>query len=193
MCEMGALLWERRLIGGTEGNLSCRLPNGNILCTPSGVMKGFLRPENLIEIDLSGEVLDRSSRMGFRGAVASDVQPSSEIKMHLAIYRDRTDAFAIVHAHPPYATARAYAYQPIQPGMSPEGDAILGDVGWVPFITPGTHELANHVASASLKSDVVLLGKHGATAIGRSLFEATIKMETLERVSEVLHLAKQLS
>ncbi|HLO98136.1 MAG TPA: class II aldolase/adducin family protein [Fimbriimonas sp.] len=192
MCEMGALLWERRLIGGTEGNISCRLPNGNILCTPSGVMKGFLRPENLIEINSEGEVQDRSSRMGFRDANVTEVHPSSEIKMHLAIYRDRTDAFAIVHAHPPYATARAYAEQPLKPGMSPEGDAVLGHVGWVPFITPGTQELAEGVAIAALRTDVVLLGRHGATAIGRSIFEATIKMETLERVSEVLHLAEQL-
>lgn len=194
MCEMGALLWERRLIGGTEGNLSCRLPNGNILCTPSGVMKGFLRPDSLVEIDLQGSLLDRPDRMGFREAAAGAgrLMPSSEIKMHLTIYRKRADVQAIVHAHPPYATARAYANAPLQPGMSPEADAILGKVGWVPFITPGTQELANLVAEAAGTSDVYLLARHGATCVAKTLTDAAIKMETLERVSEVLHLARQI-
>lgn len=170
---MGRRLWQRGLVGATEGNLSCRLGSQGFLCTPSGLSKGHLQPDDLVVIDSEGQAL-RRGRM-----------PSSEIKLHLHLYAHRPDVQAVVHAHPLTATAFALAHRPIPAGLLPEGEVILGPVALCEFGMPGTHDLPATLDPFIADHDTFLLSNHGAVAVGQSLADAFWRMETLERVAIV--------
>lgn len=128
MCEVGRRLWQRDLVGGCEGNLTVRLSSRQILCTPSGVSKGHLKPNELVIIDNHGNPI-------------AGGQPSSEIKLHLRILAKRKDCNAVIHAHPPVATAFALAGEDIPDNLLPESAYVLGSVATVPFGMPGTDDL----------------------------------------------------
>ncbi len=175
MCEVCKELWDRGLIGGAEGNVSCRLDEKRILTTPAGSIKGKLNPSDLALITPEGECLGEQC-------------PSSEIAMHLRIYQ-LSGAMAVVHAHPPAATAFALAGRNIPNHTLPEADIVLGDVALVPFAIPGTAAMGDALAPFLEKSTVFLLGSHGVATIGADLTGAHIKMETVERVAKTLLLA----
>lgn len=172
MVETGAHLWRRGLVGAAEGNLSVRLSPDTILCTPSGVSKGSLRPEELVVTDLAGKPIGAG-------------QPSSELRLHLRFYRERPDCGAVVHAHPPCATAFALAHRPIPDGLLPEAVVVLGSIKLCPFGMPGTEELPESLGESLQGHDCYLLANHGAVTVGRDLEEALFRMETLERVAVV--------
>lgn len=175
ICEVCKDLWDRGLVGGTEGNVSCRLDEKRILATPSGAIKGKLKPGDLALIAPEGECL-------------GEQYPSSEIAMHLRIY-ELSGTMAVVHAHPPAATAYALAGRNIPGRTLPEADIVLGEVALVPFAIPGTAAMGDALAPYLEMSTVFLLGSHGAATIGTDVVEAFIKMETLERVAKTLLLA----
>jgi L-fuculose-phosphate aldolase len=179
MCRIGALLWERGLIGAAEGNLSARLADGTLLCTPSGLSKGHLRAEDLVVISLEGHPLN--------GGL-----PSSEIRLHLGIYRERPDCQAVIHAHPPTATGFSVAEVPFPNDVLPESAVVLGPVVTVPFAMPGTDEVPDSLAPHLPNGKTFLLGHHGAVALGRDLQDAFNRMETLERVARILLTAHAL-
>jgi L-fuculose-phosphate aldolase len=186
------------LIGATEGNLSCRLDDGLILCTPSGVSKGMLKPENLLVVDLHGKVVRVSrGRMGFRESearVENDAKPSSEIKLHLGLYRDMPGIEAVIHAHPIHATGYAYAGKTIPTAHSPEAMAVLGEVALVPFAEPGTYEVPDGIRPFAQAGHIAfLLMYHGAVTVGLDLREAFYRMETLERIARISLVAKSLN
>jgi L-fuculose-phosphate aldolase len=187
-------MYGRGLVGATEGNISCRLPGDRLLCTPSGLCKGLLKPHDLVVIDLDGNVVSSDAgRVGFRGGEsASKRQPSSEIKMHLGLYRDRPDTQAVLHAHPLYATGFAYAGASFPVGSSPEGFVVLGEVANVPFATPGTDEVPESLKSFAATHKTFLLQNHGATVVGHNLMDALFRMETLERLAKIFIVARQL-
>ncbi len=172
MVEVGSLLWQRGLVGATEGNISCRLGNHALLCTPSGVSKGHMRPDDLVIIDFEGHPLRRG-------------KPSSEIRLHLRFYAERPDCQAVIHAHPPVATAFALAHREIPNGLLPEAVVILGEVALCPFGMPGTDELPASLGEAIQDHDSFLLSNHGAATVGVDLMDAYWRMETLERVAVV--------
>lgn len=180
ICEIGRRLWQRGLIAAFDGNLSVRLKDHSILCTPTGVSKGFLNAGELVRIDMDGKVL------------AGEGKPSSEIGMHLEIYRSRPNAGAIVHAHPPYATAFAVTGKEIPGGIMPEVDLLLGRVPLLNYATPGTPELGKGFSGyfegskEEKPANVFLLSNHGATTIGRSLEEAWHLMESLDHCCHIL-------
>lgn len=178
MVAIGRLLWERGLVGATEGNFSCRSGPGRILMSPAGLRKGFLDNAELSVIDLDGNVME--------GA-----KPSSEYRMHLAIYR-ASGSDAVVHAHPPFATAFALANRSIPGGITPEADLVLGRVALIPYGTPGTDELSDTVLNYASDHQTMLLANHGATTTGGTLDEAYDRMETLERVAKSLWIAESL-
>lgn len=178
MVRAGRLLWERDLVGATEGNLSCRL-GGHLLCTPSGVSKGHLDEDELVEIDLDGNPL--------RGGA-----PSSEIKLHLRVYRHCPDVQAVVHAHPITATGFATAGQTVPTHYLPEAVVVLGDVALVPFAMPGTESLPDALEPFVKSHRTFLLANHGALAVGNSLMDAAHRMETLERVARIIFASHQL-
>jgi L-fuculose-phosphate aldolase len=178
MVEVGRRLYARGLINGGEGNLSCRLGPRRLLCTPSGVNKGFLSEEQLVATDLSGDSLHELRR------------PSSEMLLHVACYEEREDCLAVVHAHPPHAVALTLAGEELLPCM-PEAVTGLGEVPTARYATPGTALVAEAVRPL-LRNDCVLMERHGALAMGfghRALFDACDKMEMLEGVARVQLLA----
>jgi L-fuculose-phosphate aldolase len=173
-------LYERGLIAGAEGNVSLRLAGGLILITPAGVAKADLRPADLVAIDERGRPLDR------RG------QPSTEVAMHVRVYKRRPDVGAVVHAHPPVATAFAVVGETFEPPVLPEVVVSLGPVALVPYATPGTDALADRLGFFLDGYDAFLLGNHGATTIGQSLAVAYNRMESLEHSARILLAARLL-
>ncbi|GEJ59363.1 class II aldolase/adducin family protein [Anaeromyxobacter diazotrophicus] len=171
-------LHARDLIGAGEGNVSCRLGPDRLLVTPAGASKALLRPADLVVVDLAG------AKVRGRG------RPSSELRMHLAAYAARPDAQAAVHAHPLTAVALTVAGLPPPNDVMPEASVVLGEVSVAPFATPGTDEVPRALAPLLARHDVVLLERHGALALGRTLAEALDRIETLERVARVAFLAR---
>jgi L-fuculose-phosphate aldolase len=179
MVEVGRRLYARGLINGGEGNLSCRLGPRRLMCTPSGVNKGFLSEDQLVVTDLSGESMHELRR------------PSSEMLLHVACYEEREDCLAVVHAHPPHAVALTLAGEDLIPAM-PEAVTALGEVPTARYATPGTELVAEAVRPLLKTADCVLMERHGALAMGfghRALFDGCDKMEMLEGVARVQLLA----
>ncbi len=158
---------------GAAGNLSARLGPDRFLVTPSGAAKGRLHPGDLLVIDAQG------------GLVEGNGRPSSETPMHLAIYARFPHVRAIVHAHPPAATALAITHRPLAVEAVPEALFALGGVEAVPYISPASPALGQAVAQALDHGDGALLLNHGAVTIGRTVAEALSRMEVLEAVADV--------
>jgi len=171
MVEVGRRLYARGLIGGNEGNISVR--DGRVLyVTPASVCKGFLVPECIVKADLEGRPLDGQ-------------RASTEVLMHTAVYRRRSDVGAVVHAHPPTATAFAVAGIALDQPLTAEAVVTLGAVPVIPYGTPSTPELAENVGRAICEAQTLLLANHGALAVGVDLHQAWERMEVLERMAEV--------
>ncbi len=181
LCAAGARLYERGLISGSEGNLSLKLADGRILCTPSGACKGRLTPSALCVVDADGR------------PDPPDAPVSSEIRVHLAVYRASPAAGAVVHAHPPHATAFALARRPIPPGLLPELDVLLGEVPLADYQTPGTQALADAVAACiGPETAAVLLANHGAITWAATIEQAAERMVILEQCALIISLAEAL-
>jgi len=164
----------------TAGNLSVRLDEHTLLVTPTGASKHLLRRSDMVLVDLDGHRLG-----GERNA-------TSELGMHLAFYRQRDDVQAVIHAHPPIATAFACAGHALDELLSQEAAMILGPVPLAPYATTGTDEVAGSLRPFIPAYDAMLLANHGAVVCGASLFDAFCKMETLEHVAQIRLAAYQL-
>ncbi|HEU5169290.1 MAG TPA: class II aldolase/adducin family protein [Gemmatimonadales bacterium] len=173
-------LWEAGLIAGADGNVSVRLGPDRVLVTPSGLLKSDLAPGDLVEVDLGGR-----RRRGSR-------KPTSELDLHLRVYRRRPDCGAVVHAHPPAATAFAVAGQAIPANVLPEVILYLGDVPLVPYATTGTPALGDAAEPYLARHVAVLLANHGALTWGSDLATAHIRMESLEHAARILAAARAL-
>ncbi len=177
ICEVGRRLWQRNLVGGLEGNISARLSPQRILCTPTGVSKGHLKPADIVVIDNHGQPVDGG-------------KPSSEIKLHVRILQKRPDCMAVVHAHPLVATGFALAGEDIPDDLLPESIFYLGSVATVPFGMPGTDEVPDTIEPLLEDHKTFLMSHHGATTLGKDVWDAYHRMETLERVAQVMLYAK---
>lgn len=178
--EVCRRLYFRGLISAGEGNVSCRLGPRRLLITPSGSNKGFLDERDLVTITPEGEKISGRGR------------PSSETGMHLAVYRDRPDVMAVVHAHPPVAIAFTIAGVPMPDNLMPEAAVMLGRIAVAPYSTPGTDEVPENIVPFLPSHNVIVLARHGALTLGRDLFEAHDRLETLERVCQVAEKARLL-
>ena len=173
--EFTRRLYMRGLIVGTGGNVSVRIPDSPyILVTPSGLCKGYLKPSDIVKIDMDGRVVE------------GRLKPTSETPMHTEIYKARRDVNAIVHAHPPFCTGFSCAGIPLDKPILPEAVIVLGEIGMVDYETPGTMSLAKKVAEAAKKCDVLVLKNHGSVALGENLEQAYIRTEVLEEYAKVL-------
>lgn len=180
MAEIGRRLYERNYICGTEGNLSARLPDGKILITPSGVNKGYLKPDDMIICSADGKKLEGTGK------------PSSEIRLHTAIYRWRKDVTAICHAHPIYATAYSAAGISLNRPVLPEIVGTLGAIPLAGYAGPGSTDLPETIADLIDRYDAFLLESHGVLTVGRSLEDAFNKIESIERFARILFLADRM-
>lgn len=174
--EAGRRMYDRQLIVACQGNLSARISARGVLTTPAGVCKGKLTEEELIEVDFQGR--PRSGK------------PSSELAMHLAIYRVRDDVGAVVHGHPPWATAFATAGRALDRCLLPEVIAGLGSVPLSRYATPGTGEVAEAVCEYIDRYDAVLMPNHGVVACGRDVLSALYKLETVEHLARITLIAE---
>lgn len=180
MIEVGRRCWVRNWVAANDGNFSVRLPDGAFLATASGVSKGFLSPADIVKVDPAGRLLD------------GDRPPSSELAMHLLIYQRRPEVGAVVHAHPPYATAHAVAGLAMDQCVLPEIVVTLGTIPLADYGTPSTPEVPGSLLPFVDRHDAVLLRNHGALAVGTDLFQAYFRMETIEHAARILHLARGL-
>ncbi|MBV8490214.1 MAG: class II aldolase/adducin family protein [Candidatus Eremiobacteraeota bacterium] len=167
-------LWERRLVTGTSGNVSVKLADGSLLVTPSRRSLALLGPGDIVRVAASGELLDAKGL------------PSSELPLHLAAYRARSDAACVVHTHPTFCVVWSRQGR-VFPQDTVGARETLGPVGWVPYRPPGSQELANLCAEAfATPVDVVLMERHGLSAIGDALeaaFDTTDLAEEAARVA----------
>jgi L-fuculose-phosphate aldolase len=177
ICEIGRRLYGRGLIAGADGNISLRLPRGRILTTPSGCSKGFMTPEEIVVTDLTGAPLGGG-------------RPSSELALHLAVYRKRPDVGAVVHAHPPTAVAMTVAGVTLEECIMPEVLVYMGTVPTTRYATPSSVEGAEVIEELIEKHDALLLDRHGAVTVGKDLFTAWERMEKLEHFAEVVMRAR---
>ena len=175
-------LHARGLLAGAEGNLSCRLSDGSVLITAAGADKGALTGEGLVRVAADGALL----------AAPAGARASSELGMHLALYAQRPDVMAVVHAHPPAATAFATAGVPLPDDVLPEIPVLLGPVALVPYGRPGTAALAQAMAPFLPGHHAFLLANHGATTVGTTLHQALLRMESLEQAARILLAARML-
>ena len=173
MCEYGRRLWRLKYVAANDGNLSVRLGADRILATPTGVSKGFMEPEDLIVTDMDGSLVEGRA------------QASSELKMHLEVYRLREDVQAVVHAHPPVATAFSVAGIELNQCILPESVLVLGAIPIAPYATPSTDEIPEGLRPCITRCDAVLLANHGAVCWADSLRGAYYRMETLEHTATI--------
>ena len=178
--EVGKRVYQRGYVASNDGNISARLDDKRIVITPTGVSKGFMAPEDLIVVDMDGKV------------VSGTKKPSSEVFMHLSVYKHRSDVNSVCHAHPPYATGFAVAGIPLDKCILPEVIIVLGGIPVVEYGTPGTSEFFQPVLKIIDKYDAYLLANHGALTIGKDVVNAYHKMETLEHFAHIAFVAQQL-
>ncbi len=171
--EVGRRMYAKNYVVSNDGNLTCRVADGALWTTPTGVSKGYMTGDMLIKVDLAGHVLEGNRR------------PSSELKMHLRVYEENPAALACVHAHPPVATSFAIAGIPLDRPILPEGVVQLGVVPVAPYAAPGTQEVPDSIAPFCRTHNGVLLANHGALTWGESPMQAYMRMESLEYYATV--------
>ena len=180
MCEIGRRIWLKGFCAGNEGNHSVRIGPDRVLCTPTGISKGFLKPDDICTTDMEGK------------QVAGKRKRTSELLMHLAIYKNRPDVKAVVHSHPPHATAFAIAGVELPTCIHPEAEVFLGVVRTAKYVTPGDTRLGESLLPYLKDSNTILLQNHGSVTFSTTLEEAYYKLEIVDAYSRILMLAKSL-
>lgn len=180
MVRLSKWLYRLGYMPATSGNLSVRLDERRLLVTPTGTSKYLLRRADMVVVDLEGRQLQGSRKA------------TSELGMHLAFYRERGDVQAVIHSHPPVATAFACAGWALDEMLCQEAAMTLGPVPLARYATTGTDEVADSIRPFIPAYDTILLANHGAVACGTTLFDAFLKMETLEHVAQIRLAVHQL-
>lgn len=175
----GRLCYERRLMTANDGNISVRVDGERVLITASGVSKGRMEAQDLILLDMEGNVLQ----------AAAGRKPSSETPMHLEAYRQRPDIRAVIHAHPIFATTLTVAGHDLPLDVLPEVMLTLGEVPTTAYATPASHEDAEVIRDLIRTHNALLLRQHGSLTVGIHLEEALIHLERVEHVAQVYYQA----
>jgi len=176
ICNIGEKVHQQGFVAANDGNISYRLSKDTFLITPTNVSKRELEPDGLIKI--GGDRIE------------GEKKPSSEYRMHLEIYKHRSDINSIIHVHSPYATAFAMIGKGMDELIMPEVVVTLGKIPLVPYKTPSTQEFAEIVAEFASKWDALLLERHGVVTLGSDLRDAYYKLERTEHVFKVLSIAR---
>lgn len=180
ICAIGQRIYQRGYAAANEGNISYRVDENQVLCTPTMQCKGFMEPDDICLIDLQGKQL------------AGRKQRSSEVLLHLEIMRSRSDIQSVVHCHPPHATAFAVAREPIPQGVHPEAEFFLGNVAFARYETPGTRRFAETILPFVQQTNVIVLASHGTVTYDTTIERAYWWTEILDSYCRLLMLARQL-
>ena len=180
ICEVGHRLYAHGFVAANDGNISVKVSENEFYCTPTGVSKGSLTPDMIIKIDAEGNKLEGT------------LNPSSEIKMHLRVFRERPDVNAVVHAHPPVATAFTVAGIPLDRYILPEAVLTIGDVPTCEYATPSTMEIPDSLMPYIQEHDAFMLKNHGALTVGNTLTRAFFTMEEVEFNAKIMKHAMEL-
>lgn len=180
ICDIGRRIYNKGFAAANDGNISVRISDNEVLCTPTMHSKGFLKPDDICHIDMTGK------------QIAGRKKRSSEALLHLEIYKQRPDLKSVVHCHPPHATAFAIAREPIPQCVLPEVEVFLGDVPITRYETPGGQAFADTIIPFVQKTNVIILANHGTVSFGESVERAYWWTEILDAYCRMLMLAKQL-
>jgi L-fuculose-phosphate aldolase len=183
LCEVAHRLYLDGFMSASEGNLSSLLNENEVLVTPTGICKGFLKPDQIVKMDRQGKQL------------SGDLPPTTEAAMHLAAYEERPQVKAVIHCHPPFLNAFSVAGLILPAGVLPEFEVLFG--GNLPvahYATPGTAALADSIRKIihDPEHDLVILDHHGVLAVGQDANQAAIKIEYAESTARVIYYARQL-
>ena len=180
ICDIGKRIYDHGFVAANDGNISVKVGPNEFYCTPTGVSKGFMTPDMIIKIDANGNKID------------GKLNPSSEIKMHMRVYQERPDANAVVHAHPPVATAFTVAGVELDQYILPEAILTIGNVPTCDYGMPSTMEIPESLMPYIQKHDAFLLKNHGALTVGNSLTKAWFVMDEVEYFAKVSKLALEI-
>lgn len=180
ICEIGDRIYKKGFAAANDGNISYRISDNEVVCTPTGISKGFMKPDDLCMVDMDGK------QTGGR------LKATSEIKLHLAIMKERPELKSVVHCHPPHATAFGIAREPIPQCVLPEVEIFLGDVPVAKYDIPGSQDFANTILPFVKKSNVIILANHGTVSYGETVEKAYWATEILDAYCRMLILARSL-
>jgi L-fuculose-phosphate aldolase len=180
ICEIGRRVYAKGFAAANDGNITYRLNEREILCTPTMICKGFMTPDDICVVDYNGNQL------------AGKRKRTSEVLLHLVVYKLRPDINAVVHCHPPHATAFCVAHEPIPKCILPEVEVFLGEVPTAVYETPGNQKFADTIAPYVKDCNTILLANHGTVSFGPTLEQAYWNTEIIDAYCNILILAKQL-
>lgn len=181
ICEIGRRVYNKGFAAANDGNISIRVGENEVLCSPTLICKGFMTPDDICAVDMQGN------------QIAGKRKRTSEILLHLEIMRNRPDVKAVVHCHPPHATAFAVAREPIPQCILPEVEVFMGEVPLAPYETPGGSKFAETVTPfLGHGTNTIILSNHGTVSFGPDLETAYWKTEIIDAYCRILLLAKQL-
>jgi L-fuculose-phosphate aldolase len=180
ICEIGRRIYNKGFAAANDGNITVRVNDNEVLCTPTMHSKGFLKPDDIATIDMKGN------------QIAGRKKRSSEALLHLEIYKQRPDVKSVVHCHPPHATAFAVAREPIPQCVLPEVEVFLGDVPITKYETPGGQEFADTILPFVSKTNVIVLANHGTVSFGENVERAYWWTEILDAYCRILMLSRSL-
>ncbi len=180
ICEIGDRIYKKGFAAANDGNISYRVGENEVLCTPTLHCKGFLKPDDICTLDMQGN------------QIAGRKKRSSEALLHLEIMKKRPDVKSVVHCHPPHATAFAVAREPIPQCVLPEVEVFLGDVPITKYETPGGQAFADTILPFVEKSNVIILANHGTVSYGEDVEKAYWWTEILDAYCRILMLARSL-
>ncbi len=180
ICEVGRKLYNKGFAAANDGNISYRIGEDEVLCTPTMICKGFLKPDDICKVDLTGKQL------------AGRKKRTSEVLLHLEIYKMNPEVKSVVHCHPPHATAFAVAGEPIPTCILPEVEVFLGPIPTTTYETPGGQAFAETIRPFAKTAKVAILRNHGTVAWAESVDRAYWWTEILDAYCRILILAKQI-
>ena len=180
ICEIGQRIYNRGFAAANDGNITYRLSENEVLCTPTMISKGFMKPDDICSVDMQGNQLSGSRKR------------TSEVLLHLAIMKARPEIKSVVHCHPPHATAFAVAREPIPQCVLPEVEVFLGEVPITQYETPGGQHFADTILPFVQKSNVVILANHGTVSYGENVERAYWWTEILDAYCRILMLSRDL-
>jgi len=172
--HVGRRMYDHEYVVTNDGNISVKIASDRIVVTPTGVSKGFMTPSMMVVMDLDGNIIDRGG-----------IGPSSEVKMHLRVFRENPSVGAVVHAHPIYATSYAIAGIPLDQPILSEAMLQIGAVPVAHYAKPGTYDVPDSIAPFVEDYGAVLLSNHGALTWGNTLDQAFARMEVLENYAHI--------